>query len=617
MSEWDDWLAQQAAQGPARAPATLGEVVDADWGAAGLQTPFGVRAPREEAAAELNDAYRRATGVAAPDAAAAAGYAWPEGFPDAQAAIVHTLTAGLPDAEAREVAPYADVDKRAAEKAQAIEARAADVGARTYGLTGNALGWTTGFARTLVDPTSILGAAVGAPEAGLLKNWIVREAAVNAGFGAGVHVAVAPQREELGLPTDSLAADVAASAAGGVALGGLFRAAGWALGRVFDRNLGARPGSDSRETAPEGFAPAAAPPPPEARAAAQTVEPEDFGAAARFVEDRAFIEAEGGPNAADRLALGGGIDAAAEAADAGQPLGLIADARMLASSRLLMQRLEATRAPDVPFAGPEFGDQMKALNDRAAALQDGLDRLPAGDPAAVDRLARLQGVESSLARAETAAERRALSERRDQILVDTAPEALAAAAAPFEQRRVMAAELASIQARMTELGSPPWTPRPLSSYPLPEEIARPAAPLAETGEAGAAAPPAAPAAGAGAPKSGQEGTGAPAPARGPAGEGAAPAAPARQAAAAPAAPVARALSPETPDALAAARRGEAERVLAQAPDLEIQLPGDKEGEFAKLSARQALAEADEDARAAQELGACVAGDVGEMAEAET
>ena len=60
-------------------------------------------------------------------------------------------------------------------------------------------------------------------------------------------------------------------------------------------------------------------------------------------------------------------------------------------------------------------------------------------------------VERELSEATTPEARRALSDRRDELLTDTNPETLQAAAAPIEQRRAAIAEQAVIDARLQEI----------------------------------------------------------------------------------------------------------------------------------------------------------------------
>jgi len=88
---------------------------------------------------------------------------------------------------------------------------------------------------------------------------------------------------------------------------------------------------------------------------------------------------------------------------------------------------------------------------RDAELAANLDRLPAGDASAADRLNRLDAVEQQIAEATDPAALRKLNDRRDQILVDTNPEDLQAAAAPIEQRRVMESERAQIADQLKDV----------------------------------------------------------------------------------------------------------------------------------------------------------------------
>jgi hypothetical protein len=91
------------------------------------------------------------------------------------------------------------------------------------------------------------------------------------------------------------------------------------------------------------------------------------------------------------------------------------------------------------------------LHERSGALTDQIAGLPAGDQGAAETLARLRQVESELSEATTPEARRALSDRRDELLTDTNPDTLQAAAAPIEQRRAMTSEQASIDDRLQEI----------------------------------------------------------------------------------------------------------------------------------------------------------------------
>lgn len=79
--------------------------------------------------------------------------------------------------------------------------------------------------------------------------------------------------------------------------------------------------------------------------------------------------------------------------------------------------------------------------------------MPEGDLSAGDRLNRLDAVERQLAAAPDAATKKALNERRDQILVDTNPDALRAAYAPIEQRTAAEREQTNIGARLQDIAS--------------------------------------------------------------------------------------------------------------------------------------------------------------------
>lgn len=93
------------------------------------------------------------------------------------------------------------------------------------------------------------------------------------------------------------------------------------------------------------------------------------------------------------------------------------------------------------------------LRDRDAALA-GQHEIPAGSQEAAERLARVRQVEAELARDDlTSAERRALSQRRDQLLTDTTPEALHAQARPLEIQRQVEAQRANIAQRLAAIAA--------------------------------------------------------------------------------------------------------------------------------------------------------------------
>jgi hypothetical protein len=156
--------------------------------------------------------------------------------------------------------------------------------------------------------------------------------------------------------------------------------------------------------------------------------------------------------AAHRTALSKAIDDLAN----GRPVDVdaIVTPDLLERSRGLISRLEAEQPLALPVINQraiELTADNQRLLARDAELAADLERLPAGDLSAVDRLNRLDAVEQQIADATDPATLRKLNDRRDQILVDTNPEALRQAAAPIEARRVAEAERASIAAQLEDI----------------------------------------------------------------------------------------------------------------------------------------------------------------------
>lgn len=130
------------------------------------------------------------------------------------------------------------------------------------------------------------------------------------------------------------------------------------------------------------------------------------------------------------------------------------DPQIAAATRSLMERLqgEQTFEPrNVNMAEVGRLTEEAQLRERGEALKANLDTLPAGDPQAAETLARLSEVERQLGDSPSNAMRRQLTQRRDELLTDTTPEKLQAAAAPIEQRRLAQAEQASIESRLGEI----------------------------------------------------------------------------------------------------------------------------------------------------------------------
>jgi hypothetical protein len=293
IAETDDTLHALPAFQP---PATMGEAWDANFKAAGLSAPVGVQQPRREAVNDLLDAYSRTTGKSVFEAADDAGmpissWAYSGGKLNGKltsseqaelTGVAGVLASRLPDAQARQVEPFLDVDARAAAKAQQLEAQAAEVNARTYGLSDNAAAWVGGLARGLADPTSIAGAVMGGPEAGPILSTLGREFAINAGIGGAVHEVNAPERRALGLQDGSLIGDAFTAGVYGAGLSMLLRGAGYALKRSFGRG---------HDEAPPAAAPPNAAAPADLLHEAGALTPEDFEAAARHQDRETALDA--------------------------------------------------------------------------------------------------------------------------------------------------------------------------------------------------------------------------------------------------------------------------------------------------------------------------------------
>lgn len=92
------------------------------------------------------------------------------------------------------------------------------------------------------------------------------------------------------------------------------------------------------------------------------------------------------------------------------------------------------------------------LRQKHADIGAQIEALPEGDKTAVDRLNRLDAVETQLKKPDlTPEQRKSLGDRRDQILVDTTPEALKEAAAPIHQRAALEAQQVAIQQRLSDM----------------------------------------------------------------------------------------------------------------------------------------------------------------------
>lgn len=110
------------------------------------------------------------------------------------------------------------------------------------------------------------------------------------------------------------------------------------------------------------------------------------------------------------------------------------------------------RAPVIDTAEVGRLAEEAQLNERANQLTETLKTLPQGDPRAADILARLKAIDDYLQNdLVVGGARKAALARRDELLTDTNPEKLQAAAAPLEQRRQADASLTATQARLAEI----------------------------------------------------------------------------------------------------------------------------------------------------------------------
>jgi len=239
MADWDaaaaGYNADLAARRGAGAPATLGEIWNANWSASGLDTLTGSGAPLADAFNNLVDAASAHLGPL-PQAARDRGldYFGAPGF-DGKAAMIGKMVAGLPDDQQKAIAPLLDIRGRAADAAAKTESDAADVAGRTYGLSGIATSWLASIARQVVDPANVALMFTGGPETGGALSVIGRQALTAAAGQAIQEPVIQANRADLGLDSGigRAAADIGEVGAGAAALPLLFRGAAWALRNTY------------------------------------------------------------------------------------------------------------------------------------------------------------------------------------------------------------------------------------------------------------------------------------------------------------------------------------------------------------------------------------------------
>ncbi len=313
-----------------------------------------------------------------------------------------------------------DITKRAVQASQgAIAAgQAQDAKPQTLGSrVGSFLG---GAASSALDPMNIPLLAI-APEdsVGILGHALqfgagaAASQAANEAVNAGYNRQVQP-----GYGAGQAVENVAEAGISGALMGGTMRALGAAVEHLSSRGL-----------------------------------PTSVGDAVNVVKSEAQIDTSNvlpgvQGEAEHRVALGKSIDDILN--------GHAIDPEIAQAGRDVMERAQRDQA-FIPqhFDADEIAriSDEATLRDRSAEIDKTLAALPEGDATAADRLNRLNQVESELADAQSPAERRALSIRRDQILVDTNPEQLREAAAPIEQRRAAQAEQSNINTRLQEIES--------------------------------------------------------------------------------------------------------------------------------------------------------------------
>jgi len=401
-------------------PAGFGDTFDAAWQRGELfSNSVSATNARNQAIAEFSQKVQAAGGDVASEYANRlapgpdGGVIEPDGLDVANSALAAART----KSPAVNLQPMTsdDIDRRALEIQKGAVANYDEMQGREKTFGGK-VGSVAGSALSgLNDPLNLPALAIS-PEA---EGGYLSSALIWGGYGVGsqrVNEAINAQRRQQIDPTYSPGAEIAEAGIAGAGLGVTVRGLGDLWTRVA---TGAWP----RSVRDAGNAVAS-----EANVQASNILP----------------GAEG--EAAHRDALGRSLDQIIN----GDPV----MAEIGPASRELMARLHAER----PFAVPKVDgaelariSEEAGLRERQAALGDQLAGLPEGDRGAAETLARLDEIDRQRAAATTADERRALGERRDELLTDTTPEALRAAAAPLEQRRLATRELEEINGRLNEI----------------------------------------------------------------------------------------------------------------------------------------------------------------------
>lgn len=307
------------AGGAARQAATIGEVWRDEFAATGLSTVFGAGAPLEDAYNELVNGVGAALGRPIGETLSADPQFVSGGF-DAKIAAVNRLADTLPEEKRQRLDPLRDVRGRAAARAQATEAEAADTQAATYSLAGHAAAFLAGVVRQAIDPVNLAALPLGGPLKGPVVPMLLREAAIGAGVQAFQEPAIAAARRELGLDTDVLGS-IAGAGLGAAGFAGLLRGGAALIGAVRSSRVTSRQsatGASATSASGQPSAPAEVAQAGEAVAngarLSEVASEADLVAAARLAERDEMIDAAAPVDTtASRIATHAAVDEAAMA----------------------------------------------------------------------------------------------------------------------------------------------------------------------------------------------------------------------------------------------------------------------------------------------------------------
>ncbi len=225
----NDFLAR-AARGPvAKSPATFGEIWNSSFDAAGLDTLSGVGSGRivSQAYDDLVAKVEAATGKPIYDAVRdlSGERLGAATTIDEKAQMIGRVVDTLPDDQRKAIDPLKDIRRVAADRAAAIEKTAAET--TNYGLSGTAVAFAAGVARQAIDPVNLATLPLGGPLKGSLVKVLAREAAIGAGSQLVQEPAIQAGRADLGLESGfgEAAGNVAEAGLGAAGLVGVFRGA--------------------------------------------------------------------------------------------------------------------------------------------------------------------------------------------------------------------------------------------------------------------------------------------------------------------------------------------------------------------------------------------------------